>query len=42
VAGDLRTVNQEIEEMIVAVVEHRLDFDALVAWFTARIVRSVD
>jgi death-on-curing protein len=41
-AGDLRTVNQEMEEMIVAVVEHRMDFDALVAWFAARIVRSDD
>jgi death on curing protein len=31
--------NEEMEEMIVAVVEHRMSFDALVAWFTARIVR---
>ena len=34
--------NDAMEEMIVAVVEHRLDFDALVAWFKARIVRIGD
>jgi death-on-curing protein len=34
--------NDAMEEMIVAVVEHRMDFDALVAWFAARIVRSDD
>ncbi len=32
--------NDAMEEMIVAVVEHRMDFDTLVAWFKARIVRA--
>jgi len=31
--------NDAFEETIVAVVEHRMDFDALVTWFKARIVR---
>jgi death on curing protein len=39
-SGSPETRNVEIEEMIVAVLEHRLDFDALVAWFKARIVRT--
>jgi death on curing protein len=39
-SGSPETRNVEIEEMIVAVVEHRMDFDALVAWFKARIVRT--
>lgn len=29
-----------LDEMIIAVVEHRIDFDALVVWFKARIVRT--
>jgi hypothetical protein len=29
-----------MEEMIVAVVEHRMNFDALVAWFKTRLVKS--
>jgi death on curing protein len=33
-------VNDAVEDMIVAVVEHRMDFDALVAWFKARLVRT--
>ncbi len=32
--------NDAMEEMIIAVVEHRMDFDALVAWFKARLVKS--
>ncbi len=35
-------VNDAMEEMIVVVVEHRMDFDALVAWFKTRIVRTDD
>lgn len=31
-----------LEDMILAVVEHRMDFEALVAWFKARIVRAND
>jgi death on curing protein len=32
-------VNDAMEEMIVAVVEHRINFDELVAWFKARLVK---
>jgi death-on-curing protein len=38
-SGDVDRRNQEIEDMIVAVVEHRMDFEALVDWFKARLER---
>ena len=41
-SGAVETRNDAIEDMIVAVVEHRMDFDALVAWFKARLARRDD
>lgn len=32
--------NEGIEEMIVAVVEHRMNFDELVLWFKARLIKT--
>jgi len=37
---DTPTGNDAIEEMIMAVVEHRMNFDELVAWFQARLIRA--
>lgn len=36
---DPPTLHVALEEMIIAVVEHRMSFDELVIWFTTRIVR---
>ena len=32
-------LNREVEEMVLAVVEHRMNFDDLKAWFKERIVK---
>jgi death on curing protein len=36
------THNQEVEEMISAVVEHKIDFSDLEEWFRRRIIRLPD
>ena len=38
--SDPQTLNDALEEMIVAVVEHRMSFDDLVIWFKARLVET--
>jgi prophage maintenance system killer protein len=37
---DPPALHDALEDMIVAVVEHRMDFDQLVAWFKTQIVRA--
>lgn len=34
------SLDQSIENMVLAVVEHEMTYDDLVAWFTKRIVKS--
>lgn len=41
-ASNDREQDRLLEDMIVAVVEHRMEFDDLVAWFKTRLVRSRD
>ncbi len=36
---DVEQYNAEVEEMVVAVVERRMNFEQLVAWFRERIIR---
>jgi death on curing protein len=37
---DMPEGNDDMEDMILAVVEHHMNFDELTAWFKARIVRA--
>lgn len=37
---DSRRLDADVEQMILAVVEHRMTFDEIIAWFTQRVVRN--
>jgi hypothetical protein len=39
-SGTTEIRNKDIEEMILAVVEHRMGFDDLVIWFKTRLVET--
>ena len=36
---DAETLNDEVEEMILAVAEHRMSFDDIVTWIKERLVK---